>query len=135
MAGGHELFVRAARDLMPPNVAIEFPVHFQRQMRAAHLDEGIAVTGQRERTAEIEFFVELQVQLLVLRGPQNNFRRMLEHPQDHRAGSDADADVVFDDVPSAAALDGGDANRLNIHCSANWRRISSPWTTLSAQRY
>jgi hypothetical protein len=73
MAGGHELFVRAARHLVPPHVAIKLAIHFQRQMRAAHLDERIAVARQRERTAEIEFFVELQVQLLVPRGSQRRF--------------------------------------------------------------
>ncbi len=77
----------------------QIAVHFQRQMRAAHLRERIAVARQRERTAEVQFVVELQFKFFIPRRSQNNFRRIFQHPQNHRAGGDADADVVFDDVP------------------------------------
>ena len=53
MAGGNQIAVRAARDFVPPNIAIKFAVHFQRQLRPAHLRERIAVARQRERTAEV----------------------------------------------------------------------------------
>ena len=52
--------------------------------------------------------MKLQIEFLVPRRPQHCLRGILEHPQDHRSGGDADADVVFDDVPFAAALHGGD---------------------------
>ena len=60
-------------------------------MRTAHLDEGVAVAGQRERTTEVNLVVELQVQFFVPGRPQHNVRRVFQHPQNHRAGGDADA--------------------------------------------
>ena len=59
-----ETAVRAACDFIPPHVAIELAVHFQRQLRAAHLRERIAVTRQRQRTAEVQFVGELQFHIL-----------------------------------------------------------------------
>ncbi len=45
-------------------------------------------------------------------GIPQHFQRIFQQAQDHRAGRDAEADVVFDDVPFAAHLAGG-TSRLN----------------------
>ena len=68
MAGGHKPAIVIARDFVPPHVTIEFAVGFERQMRTAHMDERITITGQRKRTAKIEFIVELRLQFFVERG-------------------------------------------------------------------
>jgi len=54
MTSCDQFAIRAARDFIPPDIAIEFAVPLPAAIAAAHLRERITVTGQRERTAEIQ---------------------------------------------------------------------------------
>ena len=58
LAGRNQFPVRATRNLVPPDIAVKFFVHLQRQLRPAHLRKRIAVTRQRERATEAKFIFQ-----------------------------------------------------------------------------
>src|SRR5882762_9687981 len=100
--------VTVRRDFVPPHITIERRGDFHRQPRPFDLDVRITVACECDGTTEVAPLGKLNFELLVLRCAQQHFGGIRQHSKNHRAGGHANTDIVFDDVPFALTLNGGD---------------------------
>ncbi len=114
MARCHQIPFRRPCHFVPPDIAVKSFFYFRaakKSSRTARLRKRTTIARQRHRTAKVQFLFECQLQFFVSRCSHHDVHWIFQHPQNHRAGRDANPDVVFDNMPFALVPNRGHLER------------------------